>query len=182
MINHLDYTKIDTLNIDIKDKFSIPCIILAGGKSSRMGVDKSLLPFGEFSTLTEFQYEKLKQIFQTVYISTKNKKKFNFQADFIEDEFSSNIFAPTIAIKTIFQKLKDIDEFFLIAVDTPFLTFNSIKKLIDFNNRNRDKKIIVILYKHYYHPKFKDLLAYYRLDTLAMVMLAQDIEKIIKEN
>ncbi|MFY4863348.1 NTP transferase domain-containing protein, partial [Aliarcobacter butzleri] len=26
--------------------FEIPCVILSGGKSSRMGEDKSLLPFG----------------------------------------------------------------------------------------------------------------------------------------
>ncbi|MDQ1268445.1 MAG: molybdenum cofactor guanylyltransferase, partial [Campylobacterota bacterium] len=65
--------------------FDIPCVIFAGGKSSRMGKDKSLLPFGTFDTLTEFQLNRLGKIFKNVYISCKEKSKFNFEAEFIED-------------------------------------------------------------------------------------------------
>jgi len=36
-------------------------IIFAGGKSSRMGRDKALLPFGGYDTLTEYQYRRLSQ-------------------------------------------------------------------------------------------------------------------------
>ena len=53
----------------IKD---IPLIIFAGGKSSRMGEDKALLPFGGYPTLTQFQYIKLRKNFQNIYISAKN--------------------------------------------------------------------------------------------------------------
>ena len=63
----------------------IPCVIFAGGKSSRMGEDKALLPFAEFNTLTEFQLTRLKKIFKTVYISCKDKTLFEFDANFIED-------------------------------------------------------------------------------------------------
>jgi len=57
----------------------IPCVIFAGGKSSRMGEDKSLLPFSSFKTLTEFQLSRLSKIFKNVYISTKEKNKFEFK-------------------------------------------------------------------------------------------------------
>ena len=45
----------------------IPCVIFAGGKSSRMGEDKALLAFGEFPTLTQFQLNKLQKIFKNVH-------------------------------------------------------------------------------------------------------------------
>ena len=73
----------------------IPCVIFAGGKSSRMGRDKSLLPFGGFETLTQYQYERLKKIFANVYISCKNRSKFDFDANFIEDDADFNTYAPT---------------------------------------------------------------------------------------
>jgi len=57
-------------------------IIFAGGKSSRMGRDKALLPFGGYDTLTEYQYRRLSKIFNRVYISTKNDK-FNFNGQFL---------------------------------------------------------------------------------------------------
>jgi len=59
-------------------------IIFAGGKSSRMGRDKALLPFGEYSTLCEYQYQRLAKIFETVHISTK-EAKFDFDAPLIYD-------------------------------------------------------------------------------------------------
>ena len=72
--------------------YDIPCVIFAGGKSSRMKKDKSLLPFGGFDTLTQFQLFCLQKLFKTVYISCKDKSKFNFEASFIEDLKSDNIF------------------------------------------------------------------------------------------
>ena len=108
--------------------FDIPCVIFAGGKSSRMGEDKSLLPFGDFNTLTQYQYSRLSKIFPKVYISCKDKSKFDFHADFIEDINSNDIFSPTIAFLSIFQTL---DSFFAISVDTPFVEEKQIKKILD---------------------------------------------------
>ncbi|MDD5157645.1 molybdenum cofactor guanylyltransferase MobA [Sulfurimonas sp.] len=98
----------------------IPCVIFAGGKSSRMGEDKALLPFGNFDTLTEFQLFHLSKIFKTVYISCKHRSKFNFNANFIEDVSSNSIFAPTAGFVAIFKALK-CERFFAISVDSPFV-------------------------------------------------------------
>jgi len=108
---------------------NIPCILFAGGKSSRMGEDKALLPFGDFPTLTEFQLSKLQKIFKNVYISCKNKDKFDFQAQFIEDIKTQNIYAPSIGFISTFRSLK-CEKFFAISIDTPFITKDIIYALV----------------------------------------------------
>lgn len=50
------------------------CVILAGGKSSRMGRDKTLLPFGGFATLTHYGAHKFGRIFERVFVSSKFEK------------------------------------------------------------------------------------------------------------
>jgi len=118
----------------------IPCIIFAGGKSSRMGEDKSLLPFANFDTLAEFQLFQLKKIFKTVYISCKDKNKFDFDANFIEDIKTDNIFAPTAGFVSVFQNLT-CERFFAISVDTPFIDEIIINTVIKADTPNVDATI-----------------------------------------
>lgn len=120
--------------------YDIPCVIFAGGKSSRMGEDKSLLPFGEKDTITQFQYFRLKKIFKTVYISCKSKDKFDFKANFIEDIKTNNTFAPTIGFISVFAKLK-VNKFFTISVDSPFISKNEIEKIISLDTKKQDATI-----------------------------------------
>ncbi|EIB5295231.1 TPA: NTP transferase domain-containing protein, partial [Campylobacter jejuni] len=49
------------------------CVILCGGKSSRMGQDKSKLILKN-QNLTQFQVEKFSKIFKNVYVSAKEDK------------------------------------------------------------------------------------------------------------
>jgi molybdopterin-guanine dinucleotide biosynthesis protein A len=107
--------------------YNIPCIIFAGGKSSRMGEDKSLLPFGDFDSLCEFQLHKLRKFFKKVYISTKNPEKFNFKADFIIDKF--DIYAPSAGFLSVYEEL-NYDRFFVLGVDIPFVNDEVVSKLI----------------------------------------------------
>lgn len=114
----------------MKLPFEITCVILSGGKSSRMGEDKSLLPFSSSKTLIQYQYDRLKPYFKNIYISSKTNK-----FDFIEEEFlildkNKDIFSPILALDTIFDKFKN-QKVFLITVDTPLVTIESISKLIE---------------------------------------------------
>lgn len=107
-----------------------PCVIFAGGKSSRMGEDKSLLPFGGFATLTEFQLHRLSKIFSNVFISCKSRDKFTFEATFIEDPKTTDTFAPTAGFVAAFESLA-CEAFFAISVDAPFVDANVIEALLN---------------------------------------------------
>lgn len=106
-------------------KSNLPAVILAGGKSSRMGQDKALLPFKNKSSLALFQYERLQKLFTRVYISTK-KAKFDFKAPLILDQYPA--YSPLSAIVSIYETLQS--DFFLIAVDMPLVSKEEIKRLL----------------------------------------------------
>lgn len=127
-------------NLQETNMLNIPCVIFAGGKSSRMGEDKTLLPFGNFTTLTEFQHSRLSKLFTNVYISCKDKNKFSFAANYIEDKVLENSFAPTIAFISIFEHLQ-CDTFFAISVDTPFISEKIILKLLEADSNIVDATI-----------------------------------------
>ena len=125
--------------------FDIPCVIFAGGKSSRMGEDKSLLPFDGFDTLTHFQLSRLSKLFSKVYISCKTKDKFDFlkeneEASFIEDVKTNSAYAPTAGFVAIFEELND-ESFFALSVDAPFVSEKEIKKIIDSDTSDMDATV-----------------------------------------
>lgn len=158
----------------------IACIIFAGGKSRRMGEDKALLPFGGEKTLTEYQYKKFKPYFENIYISTKFKDKFDFDADFIEDiEFfekdnpSQPIYSPAVAMYSVFKKY-GFNKIFAISVDTPFFDIEHFKKLYDADNNALD--MIISRTKEGIHP----LCSIYKKscqDEL-LKMIEQDVHKL----
>jgi len=118
---------------------SLPCVIFAGGKSSRMGEDKALLPFASFPTLTEYQYSRVSKLFKNVYISCKKSNKFSFDANFIEDK-DLDLYAPTAGFTTVFKHLKE-EKFFALSVDAPFIDEDVISKLIQEDKEEFDATI-----------------------------------------
>ena len=141
----------------------LPCVIFAGGKSSRMGQDKALLPFGNYDTLAEYQYQRLKTLFTTVYISTK-ENKFHFSAPLILD-VSHDVYAPTAAFIAILQQLKQ--DIFVISVDTPFIDANIIEKIHVYKDADFDAVIaktkegthpLCGIYSYKLLSKFQDML------------------------
>lgn len=119
--------------------FPISCVIFAGGKSSRMGQDKALLPFGGFESLAEYQYQRLTKLFENVYISAK-ENKFDFEAEIIEDSPTDNLYAPTAGFEAMFQNLQD-ERVFVLSVDTPFVSEEEIKRLFENDNQTLDAVI-----------------------------------------
>lgn len=110
----------------IKD---IQAVILAGGKSSRMGEDKSLMAFDRYNSMAELQYDKLSQIFEHVFISAKTNK-FDFLDDSLLIKDSSAISSPMVALEAILQRC-DTQKVFIITVDIPLVTIDTIQRLID---------------------------------------------------
>lgn len=152
--------------------FEIPCVILCGGKSRRMGEDKSLLPFDSSTSLTQYQYDRLKPYFKNTYLSSKNDK-----FDFLDK--SSNclildkgeVYSPIIALQTILQTLKD-EKVFIITVDTPLVSIESISSLINESN-NFDICVAQTLKTH-------NLCGVFSKNNLSKInkMLEEDIHKV----
>lgn len=120
--------------------FKIPCVILSGGRSSRMGEDKSLLPFSKSNSLTQYQYDKLKSSFKDVYISSKvDKFDFSFDKEKYLILDKNEIYSPIIALQTILKTIEK-EKVFIITVDTPLVSIDSITKLL---NNSKDNDICV---------------------------------------
>ena len=107
--------------------YNIPAVIFAGGKSSRMGKDKALLPFGTYTSLSAYQYHKLSQLFKSVYLSAK-EHKFDFPCKVIEDKHQ--VYSPLAGFSTLFEVLKETDALFVLSVDAPLVGEEIIKKLM----------------------------------------------------
>jgi molybdopterin-guanine dinucleotide biosynthesis protein A len=102
-------------------------VIFAGGKSSRMGEDKSLLPFGGYPTLAQYQHARLSELFDNVYISAK-EDKFDFECKVIKDILKET--SPLIGLISIFETL-ETPEVFILSVDAPFVDEAIIETLFE---------------------------------------------------
>ncbi|WP_033617758.1 molybdenum cofactor guanylyltransferase MobA [Helicobacter pylori] len=114
---------------------NIPCVLLAGGKSSRFVINgaqsnKALMPFGSYSSLLEYQYTRLLKLFKQVVISAK--KSYTLNAPYLLEK-ESDLFSPLVGIYNAFLTLQTSYIFF-IAIDTPLVSFESIKALCQIQN------------------------------------------------
>jgi len=110
-------------------------VIFAGGKSSRMGEDKALLPFAKETTLAEYQYKNLQNTFQHVALSAKNDK-FNFNCQVIIDNYEES--SPLVGILSIFETLRDVDAVFILSVDAPFVGKAVIQSIMEKESSEAD--------------------------------------------
>ncbi|WP_033618894.1 molybdenum cofactor guanylyltransferase MobA [Helicobacter pylori] len=114
---------------------NIPCVLLAGGKSSRFVINgaqsnKALMPFGSYCSLLEYQYTRLLKLFKQVVISAK--KSYTLNAPYLLEK-ESDLFSPLVGIYNAFLTLQTPYIFF-IAIDTPLVSFESIKALCQIQN------------------------------------------------
>ncbi|WP_120823979.1 molybdenum cofactor guanylyltransferase MobA [Helicobacter pylori] len=113
----------------------IPCVLLAGGKSSRfitnnIQINKALMPFESYSSLLEYQYTRLLKLFKKVIISAK--KSYELNAPYLLEK-KSDLFSPLFGIYNAFLTLQTPYIFF-IPIDTPLVSFESIKALCGVKN------------------------------------------------
>lgn len=128
----------------------IPAVLFAGGKSSRMGRDKALLPYRGFNSLAEFGYRNLSEFFENVYISVKNDK-FDFQASLILDKFEES--SPLVGIISAFDSLS-CNEFFALSVDMPRIEKKDILRLLDYANEYKDSNAVIACSPNGIEPLF----------------------------
>jgi molybdopterin-guanine dinucleotide biosynthesis protein A len=117
--------------------FDIPLVIFAGGKSSRMGQDKALMPFGSYSTLALYQHDRLSQLFGDIYISSKDNK-FDFDAQIICDRYN-DIRSPLVGLISVFEELKQ--DLFILSVDAPFINQDIFESIIQQHSSAYDATI-----------------------------------------
>ena len=122
--------------------FSIPCIVFAGGKSSRMGEDKSLLPFDNADTLVQYQHDRMETFFDRVYISAKAGTQYDFDPMVIEDAPEFHELAPTSGLLSMFKRLKAENSFFILSVDAPFVALEVLEKFAKASATNFDATIV----------------------------------------
>ncbi|AJC93323.1 molybdenum cofactor guanylyltransferase protein A [Campylobacter subantarcticus LMG 24377] len=138
----------------MSEKISYPCVILCGGKSSRMGEDKSLLQVDD-RNLTLYQYEKMLEIFTHVFISTKENKFHQQNLALILDD-NPDIYSPLVALNSILKHFQNT-YVFILSVDTPNISKKSIYMLF---HQLKSQNILLAStkeHKHYlcgfYHTK-----------------------------
>lgn len=148
-------------------------IILAGGKSSRMGEDKGFLKIGK-KTYTEILINTLNNIFDDVIIIANNQDYNQFGIPVFEDLYTNK--GPLAGIFTGLKKSKTDINFF-IPCDSPFLNEQLIKQLmVDVNNHdaviptfNNRVYPLTAFYSKTCIPQFEDALINNRLKVKAEI-------------
>jgi molybdopterin-guanine dinucleotide biosynthesis protein A len=121
----------------LKKKYT--AAILCGGKSSRMGFDKSKIKIGD-KFLVEITAEKLENIFDEVVFVAENKYKFgNIKYTVLED--LKKEYGPAGGIFTGLNYSSSPYTFF-IACDMPCINLEYIKYMMNFT---KEKKFQVIM-------------------------------------
>ncbi|MBU2506563.1 MAG: molybdenum cofactor guanylyltransferase [Bacteroidetes bacterium] len=107
-------------------------VILAGGSSKRMGVNKSLLKIDDL-TLIEKVNEIMTQVFDKVIISTNEPASY----EFIKTEKVTDVikgFGPLSGIHSSLQYV-GTKKIFIVSADMPFLIPPMLKYLIDIQTK-----------------------------------------------
>ena len=112
-------------------------IILAGGKSSRMGKNKSFLKIGDETIIERVRYL-LQGIFKDVILITNDPDEYKFLGlPMFEDVYKHK--GPLAGVHSgLVHSATDIN--FIISCDIPFMTKEMIKYLVDY----RTSKLITI--------------------------------------
>jgi molybdopterin-guanine dinucleotide biosynthesis protein A len=114
--------------IETKEKYT--GVIVAGGKSSRMGSDKGLLLY-RGKPLVQYSIDLLKPFCSELLISTQNREYAQFGLPMIADEITD-----CGPMGGIYSSLKstNADILFVLACDMPFVTPETVVKLLSCNH------------------------------------------------
>lgn len=112
------------------DLKNVTAVILSGGASTRMGVNKSLLKIGEL-TIIETILNKLKKLFKNVVIITNQEDDYMMLQDvtFYRDCVETSDKNALVGIYTGLINAKT-DYIFVVACDMPLLNLSLIEHMI----------------------------------------------------
>lgn len=108
---------------------NVTAIVLAGGKSSRMGIDKTLLPINRHPFIQHI-VKQLEDCFDEIILSTTEDKQNNFSflpVKIVTDE-KTNIGPLMGIISSLNASSNDVN--FITACDIPEIDINLIKKML----------------------------------------------------
>lgn len=109
---------------------SVTGVVLAGGKSSRMGRNKALLPY-QGSTLIECVIERMRSVFQNVILSVNEPGAYpNLPLLEVVDRFPET--GPMGAIASVLSSGEN--RIFCAACDMPFLNAQLMEYLCSFSD------------------------------------------------
>ncbi len=142
--NHLEYIKeIPVFHFSQKQKIvefilgkmflampKLNGLVLAGGKSMRMGTDKGALDY-HGKPQREFMADVLNQFCEKTFLSVRSDQNINSEYELLEDKFVG--LGPFGAILSAFQK-KPNTAWLVVACDLPLLDEESLQFLVE--NRN----------------------------------------------
>src|ERR1035437_3575426 len=103
--------------------------ILAGGKSKRMGTNKSLLKIGEL-TIIERVVNLMKDLFKEVILITNQFEEFSFLRLPMQEDIHKNT-GPLAGIHSALVHTTT-DKNFIISCDMPLMTAGVVKYLIEY--------------------------------------------------
>lgn len=142
-------------------------VILAGGKSKRMGTNKALLKVGD-KTLLEHMVNIFKDKFDEIYLSVNEKGNFkDLDINVIEIEDIHKGIGPMGGFHAVFTTT-GVDKFFACAVDTPFVMPSAAVEMME---QSEDVDICALLKED---EKTEPLFAVYNRSCLP------EIEKMIE--
>jgi molybdenum cofactor guanylyltransferase len=116
------------------DKKNITGIILAGGKSSRMGLDKGFLSINGSTFITHI-IEAIKPLVNDIIIVSNNKDYDEFGYGRVEDIIEDS--GPLAGIYSGLYRSKTENNL-VLSCDVPLIKTFVLEQLINFNNENFD--------------------------------------------
>jgi molybdopterin-guanine dinucleotide biosynthesis protein A len=133
--------------------YTIPAVLFAGGKSSRMKTNKALLKLKDDQEVVAYMYEFLETLFERVYISAKEDCYSDVvDALIIEDDAYFTHTAPTTGLLSMYRRLKAEEHFFVLSVDTVLITKEVIIALMKAYSNNPTYDAIVAKTADGIHP------------------------------
>lgn len=131
----------------------VSCIILAGGRSSRLGKDKALLLLNKQPLIT-YVFNSMEKIFSEIVIVVKNErqkmeiKKILKNVKIVEDK--NRICSPIAGIEEGIKHITN-DYVFVVACDMPFVDEETVRELLSRINKGIDC-VAYARNKNYYEP------------------------------